>query len=429
MHRKLTRRQALKNSALAGVGIWTLGTGVTAKGFSPNNKLNIASIGIGGQGRSNTYGLGRLENMVGLCDVDDVRAGKAYKDFPKAKKFIDFRVMLDKMDKQIDAVAVSTPDHCHVHPAVMAMERGKHIYLEKPMGHAVWEARKITELAREKKLATQLGVQRHAIPNMHRVVELVKSGAIGKVKECHAWVGGERGMPALVKEFPPIPKTLDWDLWLGPAKERRYSPEYVPYKWRFWWDFGTGETGNWGCHILDIPFWALDLTAPTKIEASGGKLDPQRTPQSMHVRYEFPKEDVVLHWYHAKGGPEILRKYKLPAGGNCALFIGEKGMLLAGFKQHKLFPEDKYADFEYPEKTIPDSPGFREEFTAACRGGKKATCNFDYSGPLAETVILGNVAFRVGKPLEWDAKACKVTNVPAANDLIRPAYRKGWELS
>ena len=429
MKRQLTRRQILRNSAMAGIGIWTLGSGVAARGFSPNNKLNLASIGIGGRGKANTYGMGKLENMVALCDVDETRAGKAYEDFPKAKKFTDFRVLLDKMDKQIDAVIISTPDHTHIHPAVKAMEQSKHCYLEKPMGHTVWEARKITDLAREKKLATQLGAQRHAMSNMHRVVELVKSGAIGKVKECHAWVGGGRGMPELVTQFPPIPKTLDWDLWLGPAKARRYSPEYVPYKWRFWWDFGTGETGNWGCHVLDIPFWALDLKYPTRIEASGPKADPARTPKSMHVRYEFPKEDVVLHWYHAKGGPDILRENKLPCYGNGALFVGEKGMLVTGFDKHKLFPEDKYADFEYPEQTVPDSPGFYQEWTEACKGGEKPTCHFDYSGPLAETVLLGNTAFRVGEPLEWDAKACKVTNTSAADELIRPEYRKGWELS
>ncbi len=429
MKRKLTRRQVLKNSALAGIGIWTLGQGVPAKGFSPNEKLNLASIGIGGRGKANTYAMGRLENMVALCDVDDARAGKAYEDFPKAKQFKDFRVLLEDMDERIDAVIISTPDHTHVHPAVMAMERNKHCYLEKPMGHSVWECRRITDLAREKGLATQLGAQRHAMANMHRVVELIKSGAVGTVKECHAWVGGDRGMPPLATKFPPVPDTLDWDLWLGPARDRRYSPEYVPYHWRFWWDFGTGETGNWGCHVLDIPFWALDLKNPTRIEATGPEVDSERTPRSMRVRYEFPSEDVVLHWYHSKDGPPVLKENGLPHYGTGVVFVGEEGMLLTGFDKHALFPKEKFADFEYPEQTIPDSPGFYQEWLDGCKGGEKPTCHFDYSGPLAETVLLGNVAYRAGETLEWDAAACKVTNTAAADALIRPEYREGWELS
>jgi predicted dehydrogenase len=371
------------------------------------------------------------ENIVALCDVDDQRAGKAYQKFPKARKFYDFRVMLEEMEKQIDAAVISTPDHTHYHPAIMAMERGMHCYCEKPMAHAVSEVRRMTELAREKGLATQLGVQRHTIPNMHRVVELIKGGAIGDVRECHAWIGGDRGMPAVPKEYPPVPAHLKWDLWLGPAADRPYSPAYVPYNWRFWWDFGTGEMGNWGCHILDIPYWALDLQHCTKVSASGPEVDPQRTSKSTRVRYEFPARGdlppVVLHWYHTKSGPPILNELGISGKGN-NLFIGSKGMLLCGFSSRTLLPEEKFADFKPPEPTIPDSPGFYKEWITACKGGETATCNFDYSGPMAETVLLGNVAYRTGEAFEWNAADMKAPGCTAIDALNFPTYRKGWEI-
>jgi predicted dehydrogenase len=408
-----------------------LTNGILAHGASPNEKLDIGVIGLGGRGSANLNGVAG-ENIVALCDVDDERAGKAYDKFSKARKFYDFRVMLEEMEKQIDAVVISTPDHAHFHPAMMAMERGMHCYCEKPMAHAVSEVRAMTDLAREKGLATQLGVQRHTIPNMHRVVELVKSGAIGKVRECHAWIGGERGMPAVPTEYPPVPAHLKWDLWLGPAAERPYCPAYVPYNWRFWWDFGTGEMGNWGCHILDIPYWALDLKYCTKVSATGPDVDPQRTSKSMAVRYEFPSRDdqppVVLNWYHTKSGPPVLKELGISLNGANNLFIGSEGMLLCGFNSHVLLPEDEFADFERPEQTIPDSPGFHKEWIDACKGGQAATCNFDYSGPMAETVLLGNVAYRTGEAFEWDAAELKSPGSTAIDGLNFPVYRKGWEV-
>ncbi len=291
----------------------------------------------------------------------------------------------------------------------------------------------MTRIAAEKGLATQLGAQRHAMTNMHRVVELIQGGAIGPVRECHCWIGGERGMPAMPKDFPAVPAHLDWDLWLGPAAERPDSPDYCPYKWRFWWDFGTGETGNWGCHILDIPFWALGLVHPTRVDASGPEVDPQRTSRSLAARYHFParngRPDVVLHWYHAKDGPPILQERNLPSKGNNTLFIGSDGMLLCGFGQRKLYPEEKFADFVPPEPSVPDSPGFHREWFDACRGGAPASCDFAYSGPLTETVLLGNVAYRAGGGFDWDATSLQVQGNPAAQDLIVPTFRAGWEVS
>jgi predicted dehydrogenase len=313
-----------------------------------------------------------------------------------------------------------------------AMRRGKHLYCEKPMAHSVWEVREMTKLAAEKKLATQLGVQRHTIGNIHRVVELVQAGAIGQVTEVHSWIGGSRGMPSIPTDTPPVPDTLKWDLWLGPTAERPYHPTYCPYGWRFWWDFGTGETGNWGCHILDIPFWALGLKYPTKVNGSGPPVDAQRTPKSMTTAFEFPavgdRGPVTLHWYHAGSGPPILKEKGLPDKGNNNLFIGTEGMLLCGFSQRKLYPEEKFAGFKPPPETVPNSPGFHNEWINACKGGEPATCNFGYSGPMTETVLLGNVAYRAGGGFKWDHTTLKATGNDAVAQYITPTFRKGWEV-
>lgn len=428
----LHRRDALKTTAAIGAGFWM---GASADPLraerSPNEKLNVACIGIGGQGGFQLNGVSG-QNVVALCDVDDKRAGGAYGRFPRAKKFYDFRKMFDAMEKQIDAVTVSTPDHAHFHPSMMALGLGKHLYCEKPMAHSVWEIRQMTNLAAEKKLATQLGVQRHTIGNVHRVVELIQAGAIGPVTEVHSWIGSSRGMPGIPADKPPVPDHLKWDLWLGPATERPYHSAYCPYNWRFWWDFGTGETGNWGCHILDIPFWALGLKYPTGAAGAGPPVHAQTTPKSMTTKFEFPAEGkrpaVTLHWYQAGGGPPILKEKGLPAGGNNTLFIGKEGMLLCGFGKRKLYPEEKFADFKPPAQTIPNSPGFHREWINACKGGEPATCNFDYSGPMSETVILGNVAYRAGGEFYWSAKDLKVSGSQAAQNLIRTPFRKGWEV-
>jgi len=432
MIRRLSRRFLLKRSAALGAGLWLVGSRVKADAVSPNEKLNVAMIGVGGQGEINVKAMARNKtvNLVAFCDVDEQRAKNVYKQYPKTKKYYDFRRMLDELDDEIDGVVVSTPDHTHFHAAMTVMQHGKHCYCEKPMAHAIGEVRAMTRLAAEKKLATQLGVQRHAIPNVHRVVELVRSGAIGPVRECHAWVGGDRGMPAMPTEFPPVPAHLKWDLWLGPVAERPYSPAYVPYTWRFWWDFGTGEMGNWGCHILDIPFWALGLKYPTRAGASGPPVDPQRTPKSAATWFEFPARGsqpaVKLHWSHTKSGPAVLAEHKMPHFDMGALFVGDDGMLLCNFSKHRLYPESKFADFQPPEPSVPDSPGFYREWVDACRGGPAATCAFDYSGPLAETVLLGNLAYRLGKELAWDAESVRATNCPEAEPLWRPTYREGW---
>jgi predicted dehydrogenase len=429
MSPRIHRRQLLRGAIASGAGLWLAGSRVKTDAASPNDKLNLALIGVGGRGADNLKDLAG-ENIVALCDVDDRRAGNAFERFPKAKRFFDYREMLDRMGPQIDAVAISTPDHTHFHPAMTAMRMGKHLYCEKPMAHALGEVRAMTELAAQRRLATQLGVQRHALSNVHRVVELIQSGAIGQVGECHAWVGGDRGMPKLPTDFPPVPEHLKWDLWLGPATDRPYSTAYVPYNWRFWWDFGTGETGNWACHVLDVPFWALGLRYPTKVSASGPAVAPQRTPTSMTTRFEFPaaanRPPVVLHWYHSKNGPEVLAQNKLPHLDMGVLFVGTEGMLLCDFDERHLYPEEKFAGLRPPAQTIPDSPGFHKEWIAACKGGPAATCNFDYSGPLTETALLGNLAYRVGREFTWDAARLLAPGRPETAPHIHPVYRPGW---
>ena len=428
-----SRRQFLKTSAIISGGYW-VGTSAVSRAASPNEKLNVACIGVGGRGSANVKGV-RNENIVAMCDVDEKKAGERFEQFDKARKYQDFRVMLDKLDKQIDGVVISTPDHTHFHPARQAMLMGKHVYCEKPLAHTAWEVRELTKLAKKMDVATQLGNQRHANEGMARTVEAVRSGMIGEIKEVYCAIGGDRGMPDVPKEFPPVPSHLNWDLWLGPAKERPYSPEYCPYKWRFWWDFGTGETGNWGCHILDIPFWALQLKYPSRVDLDEvplpGEIDPQRTPKSMKTRLEFPAEKghsaLVLHWWHGSL-KEVFKEHKMKPDGKNTLFIGEKGAIAAGFNGYDVKLNDG-SKAGVPEKSIAKSPGFHQEWINACKGGPRSTCDFvDYTGPLAESVLLANAAFRAGGGFDWDADAFVASGNDNVQEYLIPDFRKGWEV-
>lgn len=427
MMRSINRRTAMKSVAAAGLGCVPFGNEARCRGDeSPNEKLNLACIGVGGRGAANVGGVSS-QNLVAFVDVDESRAAATYDRFPNTRRFTDFRKMLDALGHQLDGVVISTPDHTHFHVAYAAMQLGLHVYLEKPLAHNLWETRTLTNLAREKKLATQLGAQRHAMENMHRVVEWIQQGVIGSVSEVHCWVGGSRGMPDIPRDRPAVPVGLDYDLWVGPAKYRPYHPSHCPYGWRFWWDYGTGETGNWGCHILDIPFWALGLKFPSRVDASGPPVDNLRSPKSMHVTYRFDQTNqngpIDLHWYH--GTPSVLEQRGLPSKGNNTLFLGEKGMLLCGFGQRSLLPAESFVDFTAPDPYLPDSPGFHREWIEACKGAVPATCNFDYSGPLAETVLLGNVAYR-GGGFDWDWEALKTGGNDTAQSLVREEYRSGW---
>lgn len=440
---KITRRRFMQSAALS---VAAMKTGpALAQTRSANEKLDIAIIGIGGQGNY-SYNNVRRENLVAVADVDTERAGRAYERFDKSRQFTDYRRMLDKMHNSIDAVVVATPDHTHFHPSYMAMDLGKHLYLEKPMAHNVWEIRKLTELAAHKGVATQLGMQRHVKDNMHRVTELIQAGAIGDVTEVHSWVDSERGMIPRLTEPQEIPATLDYDLWLGPVEYKPYDSKITPYGWRFWWDFGTGEAGNWGCHILDIPYAALDLDYPTHAAATGPEPDPEMSTKAMHSWFDFPakgeRKALKLHWYQANGGPEILKEYGLSAGGKNNLFIGTNGMLLCGFDERVLLQQDGNGEwqtvlthedamgFDAPEQTVPDSPGFHNEFLNACKGDSTSpTCNFAYSGPLSETVLLANAAYRSRSSFDWNYKTMTCIDAPAAQAHIKPVYKSGWEMS
>lgn len=394
---------------------------------SANEKLNLACIGVGGRGAANVGGT-RGENFVAFCDVDTSRAGKTLEKYPGVKLFTDFRKMLDQVGKDIDGVVISTPDHTHFHPAMMAMDMGKHVYCEKPMAHSVWEVREMTKKAKEKGVATQLGVQRHTLSNIHDSVDIIKAGVIGTVTDVYSWIGGSRGMPGVPKDTPQVPDHLDWDLWIGPAAMRPYHPSICPYGWRFWWDYGTGETGNFGCHILDIPFWALDLKYPSTVSASGPPVHDLTTPKSMETKFFFPEQNINLHWAHSSTGPDIVREKKLSVRGMNTVFVGSEGILATGFGDYKLYPEEKFENFEVA-RTIPKSPGFHKEWINACKGDAPATCEFGYSGPLTETVLLGNVAYRAGgKEFQWDAEKLKAIGNEAAQDQIVPEFRKGWEV-
>ncbi len=434
MSKRITRRTMLRNSALAGVGIWTAGkTGLRAQELepSPNERLNIAVVGCGGRGHADLNAVAS-QNIVALCDVDDRRAAGAFGQHPNAKKYRDFRKMFDEMHAQIDAVVIGTPDHSHAPPGVMAMRLGKHCYCEKPLTHSVYEARVMTDLAKEKNLATQLGTQIHAGDNYRRVVELVQSGAIGPIAEVHVWCGAQYGGGERPADTPPVPEGLDWDLWLGPAPQRPYHPTYAPFGWRGWWDFGNGGLGDFFCHFSDLAFWALDLKYPTSVAAEGSPVHPESCHTWMIVNYEFPARGdlppVKLTWYDGGKRPEFLQDRKIPEWGAGVLFIGTEGMLLSDYSRLVLLPEEKFVEFKPPEPTIPTSIGHHAEWIQACKTGEPTTCNFPYSGPLTEAALLGSVSYRSGKSFQWDAANLKAVDCPEADPLINRKYREGWTL-
>ncbi|NQU22952.1 MAG: Gfo/Idh/MocA family oxidoreductase [Candidatus Nealsonbacteria bacterium] len=427
---RTNRRQFLRTSAAAGAAA-AFAAPALLHAASPNEKLNIAAVGVAGRAAANVAGVAS-ENIVAICDVDEQRLDGAAGKFPKAKKFVDFRKMLTETEKQIDAVVVGTPDHIHMPAGVMAMRMGKHCYAEKPLAHNVYDARVAAELAKEKKLATQMGTQIHAGNNYRRVVEMIGAGAIGPVHEVHVWCGKNWGGGRRPADTPPVPKTLHWDLWLGPAPERPYHSCYLPGNWRRWWDFGNGTLGDMACHYMDLPFWALDLRHPTSIESEGPPVDPEGCPEKLIVRYEFPARGdmppVKFTWYDGTNRPSLPEEWGIPVGGSGVLFVGKEGQMRADYGSWSLYPKKKFADYEPPEPTIPNSIGHHKEWIEACKTGSETTCNFNYSGALSEAVLLGNVAFRVGKKLDWDGAKMKATNCPEADQYLRREYRKGWTL-
>jgi predicted dehydrogenase len=322
----------------------------------------------------------------------------------------------------------------------MAMKLGKHCYCEKPLTHSVYEARLMAEIARKNKLVTQMGTQIHAQSNYRRAVELVRTDAIGSVRQVHVWLGANFTGPPTPTNMsqrdapsghPPVPETLDWDLWLGPAAYRPYHPEYAPKGWRYWWNFANGYLGDFFCHYCDLAFWALRLRHPTSIEAEG-PVHPESAARWTIAKQEYPARGdlppVTLTWYNGGGYPAFMKEWNIPEWKNAVLFIGSKGMLIADYNKHQLLPEEEYADFQQPDPFIPDSIGHHREWAEACKTGGPTTCNFDYSGALTEAALLCNVALRTGEKLIWDAKNLKAVGCAEADAFIRRPYRKGWTL-
>lgn len=407
---------------------------------SANNRLNIAGVGVGGMG-SNDIRRVPTENVVAVCDVDAGRAAAAAKPFPKAKIYADFRKMFDA-EKGIDAVMVATPDHSHAVVTMAALKRGKHVFCQKPLTHSVYEALEVAKAAKEAKVATQMGNQGQASEGARLACELIWAGAIGKVREIHSWSNRQpnispRGIPRPA-DTPPAPEGLNWDLWLGPAPVRPYHPCYHPFRWRGWWDFGTGVLGDIGCHNLSAAFKALKLGWPESVEACSThwnappEIKNETAPAASIVTFRFAAEGdrpaVVIRWYD--GGmmpptPEEVEPGRNIFKGDGTLIVGDKGSMLG----HRLLPESKMQEFGKPPQVLPRSPGHYQEWIDACKGGKPAGSNFvDHAGPLAATVLMGNVAIRTQERLYWDAEKLQFKNSEAANRFFNPPYREGWTL-
>ena len=459
--------------------------------WGANDRFYLAGIGVGGKGAGEVRDLTRAGGtFVALCDVDGTRAEKTFKSFPDAKRYRDFRVMLEK-EKGIDAVTVSTPDHTHAIASLMAMALGKHVYCQKPLTHSIYEARVMAQAARYYKVQTQMGNQAHAGEPIRRAVELVRAGIIGPVREVHAWTNRPiwpQGQAALEERKrladKPKPADLDWDLWLGPAPMRTYNVCYVPFKWRGWWDFGTGALGDMACHIMDMPYWALDLGSPLTVEAESGGLTKETGPQWSTITYQFaarksvgggklggavgPKAAVEqpavkFVWYDGnKNGKQnapygLLKEVteeakRTNAGRQVAnpkgskrkkatpalddpkrwdiILVGDDGMM--SFKRSStdwiVTPGRRLKRFADVPKSIRRVSSEDMEWVEACKGGAKPLSSFDYAGPFTEMVLLGNLAVRLGKEIQWDAGALKATNAPEADEFIRRSYRRGWSL-
>ncbi|HBE67538.1 MAG TPA: oxidoreductase [Planctomycetaceae bacterium] len=392
-------------------------------------KLNIACIGTANRAAADIEGV-KEENVVALCDVDRKYLETKAKTFPDARLYADYREMIGAEGDKIDAVVIGTTDHHHAPATMHAIAAGKHVYCEKPLTHTVEEARIVAEAAAKAGVATQLGTQIHAGSNYRRVVEIIQSGAIGDVTDVHVWVGKAWGGGELPAKGDPVPEHLNWDLWLGPAKERPFAlGRYHPAQWRKWWEFGQGTLGDMGCHYMDLPFWALRLRHPTRIEAEGPEVHAETAPLGLIVKYEFPKTEVApaikMTWYDGNLAPRKILDQRVPGSG--VMFVGTEGMMFADYGSYRLFPAEKFADFTPPKKSIPESIGHHREWIQACKEGTPTTCNFDYSGALTETVLLGNIAYRSGRAVQWDAAKLE-TNDSESQAFVSKTYRDGWEL-
>ena len=438
--RTIPRRQFLKSAATAGAGVIILPSGVLSGRNAPSNKLNIAMIGTGGRAGAH-FGVALSENIVALCDVDERHLAKAAKRVPKAKTYVDWRKCLDQKD--INAVICSTTDHTHAFIANWALNRDMHVYCEKPLGNSVEECHVVraTYLKKKDKLATQVGMQRHANPNFNRVRELVLDGAIGELKAAYAWGNRQIRRKGYLPAAGEPPKHLHYDLWLGPAPFHPYNRGYFGgcLSWNMYWDFGSGQVGDMGSHTMDLAWNALDAELPTCAEGEGEKFNPEVTPVELHTSWDIPankwRGGIRLHWYQGGMMPRSPKaEVNLRKIGHGAMFKGSKGFIVAGFGSRMVIPYGKEADKtgykpRPKDKMIPDVGNFQKQWVNAAKGDLKTCCDFDYGGKLIETMLLGLVAYRVGKKIDYDGKAGRVTNNPEADALLKRKYREGWTLN
>lgn len=456
----LNRRRFIYLSGLAATAAAFTGCAAPGPRFKlPSQKLNIGAIGVGGKGASDVAGC-EMENIVAICDVDQNTLNKSAERYPGATKYSDYRKMFEKQ-KDLDAIIVSTTDHHHFLASMLAIENGMHVYCQKPLTHSIWEARKLTEAARKKGVATQMGNQGHCGDGVRELCEMIWAGAIGDVREVHSWSDRPIWPQGLGRPAgkDPVPAILDWDVWIGPAPMRPFVakwPEsqapgykrgggaiYHPFGWRGFWDFGCGALGDMGCHIMDPAVWALKLKAPTSVEPVEIEgVSDDMAPSAAVLRYQFPSRDglppVTYFWYDGKKQPAKPKEMEA-AGlqGNGTLFIGSKGKLVceAYGGNPTLLPESRMKDYVKPPQSIPRIPDTVNEsnksyfdWIRACKGGPEASSNFNVSGPFTETVLLGNLALRLNKKIEWDAKNMRAKNAPEAAPMIRREYREGWSI-
>lgn len=438
MAQRANRREFLQTTA-AGIGFFVAAGVQAAESRSPNEKIAMASVGCGGKGSSDSADAGSKGDMVAICDVDEKTLGAAASRFTKAKKFFDFRKMLEEMGKSIDAVTVSTPDHCHAVAAAMAMKMGKHCFCQKPLTHTIFEARELGRIAKEMKVATQMGNQGTANNSLREAAAQLRAGAIGTVTEVHVWTnrpiwpqGGDRPKPE------KAPANLHWEEWLGPAPERPYAKGYHPFSWRGWWDFGTGALGDMACHTVNMPYMGLDLKDPVSVQAITSGHNRDSYPKWSIITFQFPAVDwrpaIKFVWYDGGKRPSRDLVGKDLSGSGC-LAIGTKGKQYApgDYAENKV----EYLDGAEAKKVeFEQSPGHFEEWVRAIKGGPEARSNFpNYAGGLTEVILLGNLAVwaapekeQEGKKIEWDAKKLVATNAPEVADVVKAPYRKGYSL-
>ena len=434
------RRQFLKSTAAAGIGLIILPSGTLSGVNAASNKLNVALIGAWGRGRAH-HGSISSENVVALCDVDEKKMAQAAKKFPKAKNYVDWRKCLEQKD--LDAVICSTTDHTHAFVANWALNRDLHVFCEKPLGNTVEEARVVraTYLKKKNKLATQVGTQRHAQPNFERVRELVKDGAIGDLTDAYAWGNRQIRRDGYLPAKGEPPKNLHYDLWIGPSPWHPYNPGYFGgcLSWNMYWDFGSGQIGDMGSHTIDLVWNVIDADRPTTAKGEGQEYNPEVTPVELHTSFDFPANDwrgpIKVHWYQGGMMPRSPKNYvDLNKIGHGAMFKGTKGYIVCDFGSRIVLPFGNDADLTYykgrdKKDVIPPLGHFQKEWIDACKGDLKTHCDFDYGGTAIEMMLLGLVAYRVGKKINYDGKNGRVTNSAEANGLLSKEYRPGWTLN